>query len=79
MPTKTTEFTCNHCRISKPYLFHWTKNTCKACSYLYTPCGKCEELIFYELVYINNNKNEANQYRCLDCLRKEHKNKDKKT
>ena len=81
MPTNTTEFTCNHCKIPKSYLFHWTKNICKACCYLYAPCGKCGKLVFYEMVYISDNKSEANHYRCLNCLRKEneHKNRKKKT
>lgn len=77
MSTKTTEFVCNHCGISKTYLFHWTKNICKACSGLYAPCGKCGKLIFWRLVHISNNKNETNQYRCLNCLKKEYE-KDRK-
>ena len=78
MPTQTTEFTCEHCGISKPYLFHWTKNICKMCCCLYTPCGKCDKLIFWKLVHISNNKNAANRYRCLNCLKKEYKRGNKK-
>lgn len=78
MSTKVTEFTCEHCGISKSLLFHWTRNICKTCCCLYTPCGKCEKLIFWKLVYINDDKNEANQYRCLNCLKKENKHENRK-
>ena len=81
MPIKITEFACNHCGISKPYLFHWTDNICKKCCCLYTPCGKCGELVFWKMVYVSDNGNESNHYRCLNCLKKEnkHENRKKKT
>lgn len=78
MPTKTTEFTCNHCGIPKSYLFHWAKNICKICCCLYTPCEKCGKLIFWRLVHISNHKNKTNPYRCLSCLKKEYAHENKK-
>lgn len=81
MSTKVIEFTCKHCGIPKSYLFHWTRNICKTCCHLYIPCGKCEKLVFWKMVYVGDNKNESNQYRCLDCLKEEnkHENRKKKT
>ena len=78
MSIKTTEFTCNHCGILKSCLFHWAKNICKACCHLYTPCGKCKKLVFWKLIHTSNNKNKANLYQCLNCLKEEHRRENKK-